>query len=67
MNTRFLDPHEIDLAQKVSRGEISSEGFRILTKSEYFARPEGMCVHPQGWPCFKACIRLDGPRVVDSH
>lgn len=57
-DTRYLEPTEenVDLAQRVSRGEAAAEGLRILTKSEYFGRPAGMCTHPQGWPCFTSCI-----------
>lgn len=58
MDTRYLEDHEVELACKISRNEIPSEGYRILTKSEYFSRPAGMCCHPQGYPCFKSCIKL---------
>jgi hypothetical protein len=65
MNTRYLDVSEADLAERVSRGLEPTDGLRVLTKSEYFARPRGMCVHPQGWPCFKACIKDDGGPQVE--
>lgn len=56
-DTRYLDASEFKLAERVAHGQESADGLRILSKSEYFAREPGMCVHPQGWPCFKACIK----------
>lgn len=61
MTTKFLDPKsEIDLviAGKVSRGEMSSEGLRVLSRTEYLRKKSGNypCVHPQGWPCFTSCL-----------
>lgn len=56
---RPLDPKtEVDLAERVSRGlQPVPEGARVLTREEYFSRPEGSCMHPQGWPCFTTCAQ----------
>jgi hypothetical protein len=64
MDTRYLKAGEVGLAFRVSQGQAPSEGLRILTKSEYFSRPAGMCVHPQGWPCFEDCIKVKEESVL---
>lgn len=66
-DTRYLDTSEVELAERISKGLEPSEGYRILTKSEYFSRPTGYCLHPQGWPCFKSCIKQDGPSIQETR
>ena len=60
---RLLDPStDEEFAYQVSRGLAPATGLVILSPAEYFSRPVGSCLHPQGWPCFTSCRRPEATR-----